>query len=289
MQSNKTPCVFVQNNHLPKLYALVAETAQSLGYEVIDRSMIPDFDPDECGVDWEQYGPVLVYGSTDFVSACAKSKHLATYVFNDREVMSMTNLVNKCGRVMFNNHGAGVRLGTMNEWMKHWAKDYGVFIRPDVAHKTFNGGVYKVEQWQALTKELNLPDDFICWVSDEKATPAKEYRCWVFDGKIAGISQYKENGEQAVRSFSVHEVMMVFGFVYPLILALKDELNETFPQACVIDLAKPKDRSWSCVQVLEINCINSSGFYGNGNVSTILASWMDYLIEREKNETEEKV
>jgi len=292
MTTQKLPCILVQNNAFGNLFSKVSRYGWDNNLVVHDRCYAgPSFDINDCGIDWSKYGPVLIYGTAEFVNACAKSEQLAKYVFNDRKAIAMSNLVDKCGRIMFNHHGAAYPAKLISEWITKWSENMfepkEFFIRPDEAHKVFNGGVYNAEKWHQLVKDRSLPDDLMCWISERQEAPKAEYRCWVINGKIGAVSQYMEDGKPMAKpfTFSFKEIVEFFYRGFPLISILKEGLKEDFPECFTVDFAIPHNGSWSSMSVMEINCINSSGFYGFDNVPDILGAWMEYLEEKENNET----
>jgi hypothetical protein len=102
----------------------------------------------------------------------------------------------------------------------------------------------------------------------------------VIDWQIVAVSQYMENGK-----ISVMEYPETSGFRYPaekIMKAMRDGFYDSLPKCMVIDFAIPKDKGWRDLKIMEINCINSSGFYGSGNIETVLTHWMNYLTKDNK-------
>lgn len=278
---DKIPCILVQNNAFQNLFSKVSRYGWDNNIVVIDRCCADaSFDINDCGVDWSIHGPVLVYGAAEFVNACAKSEHLAPYIYNDREAFSMKQLLS-CGRMLFNHDGGVVKASVISKWLSSWNAIGDTpaqhFIRPDLAHKAFNGGVYDAERWEAMIKEKNLPEDLACYISSVKPLPDKEYRCWVINGKIVAVSQYMEKGELNVVALMDDVLTEFLSKVAQTFFVLKTAMKRNLPDCYTVDFAVPQGKDLAHACIMELNCINSSGFYGFDNVPSILKAWMDFL------------
>ncbi len=129
------------------------------------------------------------------------------------------------------------------------------FIRPCEDSKTFSGMVTdwpEFKDWQH--KVINLKETYTTLNSDTMVsygpvkTIRKEYRFFVVDGEIVGESTYKV-GIRVVYNGLVDDTAKVF---------CKAMIAHWCPaRAFVIDVAMTDDG----MKVIEINCINSAGFY----------------------------
>lgn len=131
------------------------------------------------------------------------------------------------------------------------------FIRPCKDSKVFTGKVFTKDKWEG---EINNPNrkmdmDTLIQVAKPKKI-YKEARCWVVDGKIVtssyyffhGNVMYEENVEPEGLEFAQNMV----------------NLFEVAP-AFVMDICLTPD-GW---KIVEINCINCSGFY-KGDLQKVL-------------------
>ena len=131
------------------------------------------------------------------------------------------------------------------------------FIRPCKDSKVFTGKVFTKDKWEG---EINNPNrkvdmDTLIQVAKPKKI-YKEARCWVVDGKIVtssyyffhGNVMYEENVEPEGLEFAQSMV----------------NLFEVAP-AFVMDICLTPD-GW---KIVEINCINCSGFY-KGDLQKVL-------------------
>lgn len=124
------------------------------------------------------------------------------------------------------------------------------FIRPTKDSKRFTGRLFSETEWQEfLTEwtETHPAEDFAIQV----ATPKKifqEIRCWVVDEKIVSASTYKVGDQVVYREYQD-----------PDGLAFATEMAAVFQpaRAFVMDICRTP-AGW---KIVEINCINSAGFY----------------------------
>lgn len=136
------------------------------------------------------------------------------------------------------------------------------FIRPINDSKAFNGGVYQPEEWNDWVKKADSLADIDCQVSSVKEIWA-EYRFFVVGEDIVTGSQYKRGGETYFSADIDRHI-----WAYALGVAGSDFC--LFPSgnfdgkpkwrpapAFTLDICETSDG----MKIVEINTINSSGFY----------------------------
>lgn len=136
------------------------------------------------------------------------------------------------------------------------------FIRPIEDSKAFSGKVYdhyEFHEWKDKVCAMEessitgLNKNQLVQVSSIKEIYS-EYRFWVVKGKIVCASQYKE-GNRVIYRDDVPEAY--FEFVRAMIDIWQPH------DAFVIDVASVPDDGdgWRGIKIVEINTLNSSGFY----------------------------
>jgi hypothetical protein len=145
------------------------------------------------------------------------------------------------------------------------------FAKPDNDGKIFAGQVFTWSSFHIMRDKLlgygvdiNVPI-IICPIRETLF----EYRLFVVDGKIVACSQYKE-GLRKVTNPKIP--FSVFHFV-------ETQIEKWKPAPCfVIDVALvPEGPTY---KVIEVNCINCSGFY-DCNVEDIVNALSSYILREE--------
>jgi len=143
------------------------------------------------------------------------------------------------------------------------------FIKPYDEAKIFTGRVFNEKEWKDFVFEA-LENSFnrITVNSVTQASKAKriikEARLWIVDGQIIDAGYYKFN-DQAPFEEKVSED----GFAFAREMLRLFNLEKAF----VMDICLT-DEGW---KIVEINCINSSGFYPNTNVKSIIRALNVYF------------
>lgn len=258
------PVIFIQNNYVQANTLQVAKFAFENKIEMIDRSMTDTFDPDNCGVNWPQYGPVLVYGSVDFIKACAKSTHLAKYVFNDPAQFSMAAYVKHYKDLMLNARG---KLTNPKELLETPSFTFTAryHIRPDSEDKAFPGNVYSYHEWVDLVCNLNLNLRLPCWVSPVAPKILREWRCWVVDGRVVSVVEYGVTGRLFSDPTQDAEAKK---FAWRV---CKPDMPANY---YVMDICETTEG----FKIVEFNPINSSGWYGSNTAQAVLAAWFNSMV-----------
>ena len=132
--------------------------------------------------------------------------------------------------------------------------DESIFVRPDEDSKTFSGGTWKKQEFIEWIQNLQKNDTIISPENEQIiVAPVRElyqeYRLFIVDNKIVTGSLYRENGEVKKRA---HIPNYVLAFAENLIKSWVP--NEAF----VMDIGLDKELNMG---VIELNNINSSGFY----------------------------
>lgn len=267
----KTPLIFVQSNGFGRLFSKVSKHGWANDICTVSRAFTKEvFDAYDCGVDWPQYGPIIVYGTKEFLAACNKTYYLQPFIYDDAEELSMTNLAYKLKERCLNRIGGGFTVSSVTHFFIGMRDDDEFFIRPNHSNKAFEAKPYNKATWAKTVEANDLRDNLDCWLAEVRHGIKNEWRYWIVDGKISSSSQYRKDGEL---------VAISTGLLLPEVdlfvsNAVKD-LNSKLP-CYVMDVCE----FGGSFKVVELNCINSSGFYGDENISNILNDWMGCLKAR---------
>jgi hypothetical protein len=162
------------------------------------------------------------------------------------------------------NWGCDVQDITDNiDWLPNEMK----FIRPSKDSKVFNGAVYTKIKWDDIVLLVNgrydgvIPDIAIQVNSVKKIY--KEARVWIVGGKVITSSYYKYN-----------ENVVYISDVEPDGLAFAQSMVDIYQVAdsFVMDICLTPD-GW---KIVEINCVNCSGFY-EGDLQKLVIALEDFF------------
>ncbi|WP_419489046.1 ATP-grasp domain-containing protein [Chryseobacterium bernardetii] len=150
-----------------------------------------------------------------------------------------------------------------------WKEDEKKFIKPYNEAKIFTGQVFTESEWkdfvfERLENQTNrITADSLIQVSEAKRT-IKEARLWIVGGQIVDSGYYRLN-ENAPFEENVSRDGLDFA----------KEMIQLFDleKAFVMDICLT-DEGW---KIVEINCINSSGFYPNTNVKSVIKALNIYF------------
>lgn len=257
---SKPPCFFVQNFHVDRITIPVAQFAHREGIALEDRSTSSTFDPEDCGIDWDAYGPILPCGSVQLVRHLKRSKRLGRYIHHDDISFGASTWQETLGNRMLNADG---RVVLAREVPAILAKG-DAHIRPNAEDKVFHARVFDLPQWNSVVEERGLSPETSCWLSSVKPIKA-EWRCWIVGGRLVEASQYRQDGQKAwVRG------------VPPEVTAFVEQVATTWlPAPCVVvDIADTAEG----LRVLEFNPIHGAGWYA-ADVPTILRAWLAWSVE----------
>lgn len=146
------------------------------------------------------------------------------------------------------------------------------FAKPNNDGKIFPGQVFTWSSFQLMRDRLlgyGVNIDIPIIVSSVQET-LREFRFFVVDKKIITGSQYKEGVRKVTNSFVP---IWIYDFAV-------DQISKWCPSDCfVIDIADVNGQA----KVIEVNCINCSGFY-ECNVRSIVGALSSYVLkDGEKN------
>ena len=188
--------------------------------------------------------------------------------------------------------------GNFQQCMKHWGKymlnaDSVVipfkdaswpsgerFIRPTDDSKHFAGKMIEADEfreWQINVCKLGMDfgDGLLPSTLIQVATPKKiyaEYRCWVVDGDIVTMSLYKRGDTVIYQNMDGTIGDEAGSFAYEVlnsnsILAITGNHGWQPARAFCLDVCET-DEGW---RIVEINTLNSCGFYAANLTSLVLA------------------
>ena len=254
----KKPVFFVQNNYVEHLTIPVSKFAHTQGYALEDRSSTTEFNPDDCWVDWDQYHPVLPYGSVQFVRKLKKSPRLGRYMMYSEEAFSTAHWSGIFGARAVNHRGMLVAVAGVPALLQNGQK---LHVRPDREDKAFVAAVFDASGWERIREERNLSPNLLCWAAPV-VTLHGEWRCWVIGGKVIEISQYRDEGKS-------HRVLETRPELHAAAQALADIYLPA--PAVVLDMAATDEG----FQLLEFNPIHGAGWYAD-RVDYVLQYWLDW-------------
>jgi len=143
-----------------------------------------------------------------------------------------------------------------------WLNNSELFIKPSIDAKVFTGKIFNESEWNDFvyeslnnSKDQRISKDTAIQVS-ESYSIIKEARIWIIGKKVITSSYYKFHGDIEFEDS-----------VAPKGLEFAQRMANLFnvADAYVMDIALT-DYGW---KIVEINCINSAGFY-KGNVEKII-------------------
>lgn len=150
-----------------------------------------------------------------------------------------------------------------------WKGGEEKFIKPYNEAKIFTGKIFKESEWkdfvfERLENQTNrITADSLIQVSEAKRT-IKEARLWIVDGQIVDSGYYRLHEDAPFEETVAQEGL---DFAKKMIQLFNLE------KAFVMDICLT-DEGW---KIVEINCINSSGFYPNTNVKSVIKALNTYF------------
>jgi hypothetical protein len=141
-----------------------------------------------------------------------------------------------------------------------------LFIRPTKDTKSFVSKVYAISEWNSYITETMNSDTFdqiaqetkMMWC-EPKSGIQQEIRCWIVDGEPVTMSQYKIGRRVNMLNMDNNEEAYIF--------SKKMAKLYSPARAYVMDICLYNDE----YKIVEINCINMSGFY-DANMSKLIQS-----------------
>lgn len=143
--------------------------------------------------------------------------------------------------------------------------DYLFFARPTKDTKIFSGQVFTKHSWKEYVEECSKNDAVRLIKSETKVlvSPLKdiqqEVRCWIVDGKVVTASRYKLGNYVQYKNYD--DETFYINFAQKIVDIYQPA------KAFVLDICLANDE----LKVVEINCINCSGFYDANMEKLIMA------------------
>lgn len=259
---------FIQNNMIERITVPVAKYAHNHGIALEDRSSTSQLNIDDCGINWNNYNPVMIYGSVQFLRKARKSS-LERYVLYDEYSFSSETWQKAFGNELLNHDGTIIQVKdiSINDQMH---------IRPLNEDKAFNAKVFDRASWNSVLhdKDRNISPELLCWVSDVKHIQG-EWRCWFVGNELIDFSQYRDNNNMKV----IHDIPAD-------VAAYAKEMAQTWlPKQCVVmDIAKT-DKG---LKVIEFNPIHCSGWYAV-DVDKVLDNWTEWAKQEYNRKNKLKI
>ena len=209
--------------------------------------------------------PVYICGGTTLVKIAQKKGWIPGAFLNENFNAIKHNEV--WGELMLNYNAIQSTFGDLSKpsWITDNSKDQ-FFIRPVNDDKSFAGHVTTWDAFKIWQKKvIKLRDTYTTLNANTELIVApikeiyKEYRFFIVDQKIATHSLYKLGNRVAPRNDFIDDDLRMF--VNQCIWKWQPD------RAFVIDIAETPDG----FKIVEINCINSSGFYACDVVALIEA------------------
>ena len=151
-----------------------------------------------------------------------------------------------------------------------WTSHPKLFIKPFRDAKVFTGKVFNKHSWADYVYEAlehrqseHLNENTLIQISEPQDI-FKEARLWVVGKQIIDAGYYKFSEDTL---FELH--------VAPEGIRFAKQMIRTFniADAFVMDIGLTKN-GW---KIIEVNCINSSGFYPNTNIKAIIKALYNYF------------
>jgi hypothetical protein len=193
--------------------------------------------------------PVVFYGSVRWCDNIWRSRKWIPGVFFD-DSFCMSEYVKRFGDRMLSSD---IRFSTFHGFaQEEHNPDKKFFVRPDADSKRFSGKVMSFGEFQKWSREIlekNIDYDMPVCI----ATPceiATEHRLFIVDGTVSTGSLYSTYGQIDQRA-SVSDEVLEFA---EEVISIWNPLP-----AYVLDIGYNADEER--YGVIEINCMNSAGFY----------------------------
>lgn len=208
--------------------------------------------------------PTMVWGMT-CVEQLSEKKGWKPGVFKN-ENFDMRVLLENYGHFMLNSDGKFYEMGQVPEF------EGARFIRPVHDTKSFTGDVINGDEFKVWQQQLyDLKGEFTTLDTTTPvmvASPKKlgtECRFFIVDGKVVSGSTYRVDGRPLRKRVDMN---------YPLAMPLREfaeSMVRTWNpcQAFVMDVARVVGSD--DFKIVEINCLNSSGFYDTDMAAVVRA------------------
>lgn len=205
---------------------------------------------------------VMLFGSTKLARLCYGKMFSPGIFMND--VFDMQNNINNFEELMLNSDSV---IQTMKEPIQWLNKE--MFIRPVKDDKFFTGRVFDKDSWASLLNTYETNQWFSSTQNIVVSLPKQiyaEYRFWVVNGKIVTSSQYK-----------LGTLYYPHSFVPPEAIAFAQKSIDKYQpiETFCIDVGQTENG----YKIIELNCLNCSGFYESSVITMIQALEDNYNKE----------
>jgi len=242
----------------------VFEALESLGIEY--KSIFLDYSKEHLELSLER-NDVFVYGSVKLARLCKQFSHWRPGSFYGG------NHLYEVYAQHYQQHllNYGVELFQLSQKIA-WKSEELKFIKPYKDAKIFTGRVFSQSEWEEFAENAleNPPTPAVnaqTWL--QASTPQhiiKEARLWIVGGQIVEAVYYRFYGNIPFESEVAGE-----GLQFAREMIALFEVAEAF----VMDICLTTS-GW---KIVEINCINSAGFYPNANVSSVFRALQVYFSD----------
>jgi hypothetical protein len=216
-------------------------------YEWYDSENKPeDFEPKSYQTNHDK---VFCFGAVAMAIAAANRGWKPGSMYNENHDFSVYSPKYGMGN-MLNGDGHIINFGDAIPF-----EDEYFFARPTLDSKVFSGKVFSQKAWADYTKQCddNNVSKVITAETQILVSPAKhiqqEVRCWAVGGKIVTASSYKIGSRVVYTNYDDESYFIDFA----------QKMIDIYQpaEAFVIDIALANDE----LSIIEINSINSAGFY----------------------------
>lgn len=216
---------------------------RNLGHEVI--RWIPFQEDIQINTDRKD---IIVFGGVSLARAAQKYEWKPGVFYNENHDMEIyskyygTHMLNSDGKV----------ISSQDELPEDLPDVF--FARPTQDTKLFSGGLFSRKGWEEnmrayMELKKGLEHDVRIFVASDKEYIQQEIRCWVVDSKVVTISQYKLGILVTAKNLDHEQESIDFA------QSMVDIYSPS--SAFVLDICKYQGE----YKIVEINCINSAGFY----------------------------
>ena len=219
-------------------------------YDAEETDKIPDFEPTIYQTDKTN---IFCFGAVSMATAAAKRGWKPGSMLNDNHDYNV--YAPKFGfENMLNGDGKVISFIDPVPF-----DDEYFFVRPTKDSKVFTGQVFSKTAWEDYTKTVNtITEETQVLVSPVKNIQ-QEVRCWVVGGKVVTASRYKISNRVIYANYDDETFFTDFAQK----MVDKFQVAEAF----VIDVCLANDE----LKVVEVNNINSAGFYECNITKLIMA------------------
>lgn len=194
---------------------------------------------------------VFCFGCVNLTKVAHKYNWKPGVYFNDGHDMEV--YFRHYGEHMLNSDGTFINYG---DELPEYLPDY-FFARPSKDSKVFSGGLFTKSSWKKWVEtpvsadviESILSPETRIFVAPAKNGIQKEIRCWIVDGKVITISLYKLGSKGFQQNYDHEEEAINYAQKIANIFSPS--------RAFVLDICLHNGE----YKVVEINCMNCSGYY----------------------------